>query len=394
VGVPVDQLPFQTQDQYVASMTTAYGGSLGIVPLLEPGDPALAVFQAVAVQDVFIQFLLQAVWAGARLSTATGDDVDSFVADFSPPFTPRLPATYATGPVTLTALTAPTVNVLIPAGTVIQAPGGAIQYQLIADTTQTAWSASLNGYVLLSGQTTLTATAQALVAGSAYNVQPGQLTQFQTAIAGIDQVTNGAAITNGLPEETDAQVKARFVQFIASLSEATEAALLFAINSVQQGLDILPLENTNVSFEAQNGINTFVIDNGTGSPPASLLNACLTAMNTVRAFGIQIADRAPIVSNVTIALTVLPIASPTESNTVLQTNVQAGVLAYVNGILLSQNQQTLYLNDIVAAAKAADSNVLAVVYGSVTINSVAADLVIGEGALPRTTLSGVTVTVG
>ena len=388
MGTEVSSLTFQTDAEFVAAMTAAYGGSLGILPLLKPGDPALAIFQAVATQDDFLQFLMQIIWAAARLSTSSGSDVDSFVNDFG---LTRLPATYATGPVTLTALTAPSFAVPVAPGAIVQTAGGAIQYQLIADTTQAAWSASQNAYILPAGQNVITATAQATVAGSVDNVQAGQLSQFGSAIAGIDLVTNGAAITNGLDQETDTALKARFVQFLGSLSKATEAAILFAANSVQQGLDLLALENTNVSLVAENGINTVIVDDGSGSPSSTLLNNVLSAIYAVRAFGIQMAVKGPTVVNTTVALKILLVPSPTESTTTIKSNVKTAVLNYVNGVQLSEDSQYLYLNNIVEVAKDADANVLAIVNGSVLLNGVAADLLIGTGGLPRTTLANVTV---
>ncbi len=390
MGTEVSSLTFQTNAEFVAAMTAAYGGSLGILPLLKPGDPALAIFQAVATQDDFLQFLMQVMWAAARLSTSSGSDVDSFVNDFG---LTRLPATYATGPVTLTALTAPSFAVPVAVGSVIQTPGGAIQYQLVADTNQAAWSASQNAYILPAGQNVITATAQATVAGSVDNVQAGQLSQFGSAIAGIDLVTNGAAITNGLDQETDTALKARFVQYLASLSKATVGAYLFAANSVQQGLDLLPLENTNVSLVTQNGINTMIVDDGSGSPPSSLLNSVLTALNNVRAFGIQVADIGPTVIATTVALTIIRIPNPTETQNVTQSTVQAAIVNYVNSVQLSANSQYLYLNNIVEVAKDSDSNVLAIVNGSVLLNGVASDLLIGTGGLPRTTLADVVVNI-
>jgi hypothetical protein len=71
--------------------------------------------------------------------------------------------------------------------------------------------------------------------------------------------------------------------------------------------------------------------------------------------------------------------------------VQTAIVNYVNAIQLSANSQYLYLNNIVEVAKDADPNVLAIANGSVLINGVAADLLIGTGGLPRTTLASVTV---
>lgn len=388
----VSQLIYKTLAQFVADQTTAYGSSLGILPNLQPGDPERAIFEASGTQDVFIESLLQIIWTAARASTANGPDLDSFCADFN---FYRLPATYAQGPVILSALSAPSVQVPIATGVLVQTPGGAIQYQLIADTSQSSWSPTLNSYVLPAGQTSITATAQATVAGSADNVQPGQLTQFATGVAGIATVTNGAAITNGLDQEKDPAFRARFVQYLASLSKATVEAYLSAANSVQQGLDLLPLENTNVNLQAQAGINTMIVDDGTGTPSSTLLNSVLTALNGVRAFGIQAAVKAPTVTNVSVVLGIVLIQNQTLTNAAIQANVQAAVVNYINTVVqLSDDSQYLYLNNIVEVAKDADPNVYAVVLGSVTLNGVAADLLIGIGGLPRTTTASVTVNIG
>ena len=387
----VSQLVYKTQSQFVADMTNAFGGSLGIAPNLIPGqDPELAILEATAAQDVYLEFLLQVIWAAARASTATGPDLDTFVNDFG---LTRLPATYAQGPVTLSTLTAPVTPVPIAVGTIVQTPGGAIQYQLVADTTQTAWSPALNAYVLQAGQTSITATAQATVAGSVDNVQPGQLTQFGTAVAGVTTVTNTVAITNGLDQETDTALRARFVSYLASLSKATEQACLFAINSVQQGLDVLPLENTNAAFGAQNGTNLFVVDNGTGSPPSSLLNSVIAALDNTRAFGIQVAVIGPKVVPVTIAATVITVPNPTATSSVIQSNVQNAVLNYISTFQLSAGSQYLYLNNIIDVISGSDPNIVAVPNGTATLNGAATDLLIGIGALPETSITDILINV-
>ncbi len=386
----VSQLIYKTLQQFVGDMTTAYGSSLEILPNLQPGDPELAVFEATGTQDVFLESLLQIIWTAARASTASESDLDSFCADFN---FYRLAATTAQGTVTLSALSAPVVQVPIATGVLVQTPGGAIQYQLIADTTQPAWSPALNSYVLPAGQLSINATAQATVAGSADNVQPGQLTQFATGVAGIATVTNGAAITNGLDQESDIAFRARFIQYLASLSKATLGAILFAVNSVQQSLSTLPLENTAVNFTPMLGTNTIIVDDGSGNPPATLLNNIQAAVNGVRAFGIQVNVKGPSTINCVISLSAVTSSKPTETSATIQSNIQNAVLNYINGIELEDNLQTVYINDIVTVATASDPNVMTVTLGSVTINGAAADLSIGVGVLPRTTLAAISVTL-
>lgn len=391
-GTPTATLTYKTQDQFVGDMTTDWAAQTGQTPVLLPGDPALAIFQSQAVQDVFLQFLIQAVLAAARLSTATGADVDTFVADYG---LTREAATLAQGPVTLTALTAPSSQVLIPAGTVVQTTGGAIQYQLIADTTQAAWSATLNAYVLQAGQTSITATAQALLAGSAYNVQAGQIDELVSAVPGVDTVTNAASITNGLDQETDAALRVRFVEYLISLFKATEDAILFAVNSVQQGLDVLALENINVALNPQNGVVTVIIDDGSGNPPSSLIAAVQAAVNGVRAFAIPITVIGPAVKNVSIALNIRIAGNPTETSGVIKQNVQNAVLNYVNALTLGR---TLYLNKLAEVAIDADANVVSVQPGSITITPAGGSPINNadypaptQATLIRTTLTSITI---
>ena len=274
-GTPTPNLIFKTFDQFVSDESTGWGAALGLTPELLSGDPALAVFQTAATQFMFIEFLIQALILAMRLSTATDGDVDSFVADFG---LTRLPATLATGVVVFGALTPPSTPIPIAAGSIVQTNGGAIQYQTAAAVT------------LQSGASSVIAPAVALVAGSASNVQAGQLNQFTSAIASVDTVTNPASIVNGKDAETDAELKAQFILFLQSLSKATRGAILFAINSVMQGLDIGLAENQTPDLGTQLGFFTAFIDAGLaptnveaesdGNTPASGNTAIFTLANT------------------------------------------------------------------------------------------------------------------
>lgn len=359
-------LQYKTFDQFVTDLSNRWGGATGVTPQLLSGDPALAIFQSTATQLVFFEFLLQAVVGMARLSTSTGADVDSFVADFG---ITRLPATYASGPVTLTALSPPANQVIIPVGTIVQSPGGAYQYQLIADPTQTAYDAVLNAYILQANQTSITATVQALQSGSTQNVQANILTQFGAAIAGVDTVTNPSPIQNGKDAETDSALKTRFVQFFAALSKATMAAILYAMNSVQQGLDINLLENENQNGAAQNGFFTAVAEDGSGTLPSTLQTALYNAINLVRAFTVNFTVVGPTVLNPTVALNIR--VAPGYASATVIANVVTAILDYVGTLTIGQ---TLYLNQLVGVAESV-AGVVSVQPASALINRVAQDLV-------------------
>jgi len=312
-------------------MVTAWTTSLGFQPTLVSGDPLLALMQAVSAQLVFIQAQIQLVNAVARAQTSAGTDLDTFYGQFN--FT-RLPGTMPTGNEVFTKLTPAVGDVLIPAGTIVQTPGGAIQYQVVADSAQPTWSSSQDAYILRPGETSLTATVQALVSGSAQNVAAGQLTQIASSLSGIDEATNPNPISNGVDPESDSAFSARFVLYLNSLSKAIEAAIVETIVSTQQGLSYLLIENENFygspyafyddqtyldgglpyrpgpSFPPQliiqPGIFLVVVDDGSGNPPDSLILALQQAVNAVRGFTIQYRVMGPTVikANVSMTLTV------------------------------------------------------------------------------------------
>lgn len=361
------------QDDLVQFMVNQWAALIGQQPVLSDSDPALALFRADALQGEYLTALALAIVAAARLSTSTGGDVDTFVADYG---LTRLPAIAAQGTVTLGALTAPSQSVAIAAGTVIQVQGGAIQYQLIADTTQAAWNASLNAYVLPVGQTSISATAQALIGGSAYNAPANALTQFATPVGGVDTVTNPGAIINGLDAESDAALKARFALFFPSLSQGTDAAVQYAAMSVKQGLSLKVLSNVNQNGAAQNGFFTVVVADNGAAPSAALLAQLTTQILAVRALTVNFAAVAPSFVTVDYAMTLELVANPTEPTDTIVSNVETAVSAYINGLGLGT--AAVPLLKVGQVAIDADPNVASITPGTLTLNGAAADLALTQ----------------
>src|SRR6058998_521692 len=85
----LNQLVQLQQDYLVANLPATLSRPLG--PFI------VAITYASALVGLVLQRLIQLVLAAARLSTSSGDDVDSFVADFN---LARLPSAAATGLVT------------------------------------------------------------------------------------------------------------------------------------------------------------------------------------------------------------------------------------------------------------------------------------------------------
>lgn len=376
--------PSKTLQQFVDDMESTWASELDITPNLSSGSFTLAMFYAMAAQLDFQTVAMLATVAFARATTATGSDLDSWMAQFG---VTRLGATLASGPVTLSTLVANTAAAVIPVGSVVQTAGSnPIQYQLIADTNQSAFSQSANAYILPSGQLSITATAQALVAGGTSNVQAGQLVQFASAVNGISNVSNGAAIINGVSGETDDALRTRFVLKFFGQNWGTKAGIMAAALGVQAGLDVVVFENVNAEDSSQPGTVMVIIDDGSGSPPSGLINSVITAVQAVRPIGIQLIVQGPNKSTVTIALNI-KVASTGVTSTV-QANVQNALLNYTNGLTIDQE---LYLQKLNQIAIDADPNVITTEASATLINGMQLDVTAPTFGVIRTIKSNVTV---
>lgn len=368
-------LPSKNFSQLVADLQLAWQNAIGIIPAVQVGDMLYAIIQSFASQLLFLQAQAQIVNAIARAQTSSGGDLDTFMAQFA---FPRLNASSLTGPELFSRLTASSTQVLVRPGVLVQTPGSAIQYQVIPDATQPTWSGALQAYVLAPGQTSLTATVQALLPGTAYAVTAGQLSQLASALPGIDTVTNPSAISSASPPETDDAYRARFVLYLGSLSKATKQAILYAINTIQTGLSTNLLENEDPSGDTLLGAFTAVVDDGSGSPSADLLNQIFQAVDAVRGFTIQPFVVGPTVVHPAIVLNIR-VANGFDVPTA-ETNVRNAVHQYVNS--LEAGARWLYVSSIEEAAIGA-TGCVAVQPGATTIAGVNADYALTAFQIPR-----------
>jgi uncharacterized phage protein gp47/JayE len=347
----------------VTNFATAVQGSAAQLVDFTIGSVLRAIDEAVAFVALWLQGLAIQVGALARAATSNGTDLDSWFAQFG--FL-RLAAVAATTPETFSRYT-PTNQALIPVGAVVQSSDGTIQFTVVADTTNAAYSASQNGYVLPAGQASLNATVQCTVAGTVGNVSAGALSQLGTAISGVDYVSNGANVVNGVPAETDPAARSRFVLFIASLESATLLAVKNAIASVQQGLTDTVTENQQYNGTAQNGYFTVIVNDGTGSPPSQLLNNVGSAIELVRPLCSTFSVHAPTVETAVVSMTISTAAGYVHS--VVAGQVQAALLAYIQSLVLGQTLAYSILSKVAYDASPGVINVT-----SVLLNGGTADL--------------------
>lgn len=318
-------LSLQNFQQIVSNSAAAAQGAAAQLLDLTVGSVLRATLEANASIALWVQWLLVEVLSTTRLATSQGIDADTFVNDFS---LTRLPAVSATGAVTFSRITTG-VTTLIPVGAQAKTADGTQTFQVTTDTTNAAWDAVLNGYDVAASASSLTVPVQAVVPGAAGNAQANTITLLASAIAGIDSVTNGLAFFNGFDAESDTALKARFVLYIAGLSKATKAAVQSAVAGVQQGLNYGVVENFPTS-----GNFVVVVDDGTGNPSHTLLNAVFSAVDLVRPVGTAFTVVAPVVANVSITFTITVAAGITKGN--LIGPVDTAVIGYVNALGIGQ----------------------------------------------------------
>jgi uncharacterized phage protein gp47/JayE len=366
------KLSFQDFPTTVQNMAAAVQGACSSLLDLTVGSPLRAALEAVASAALWLQWLIAQVYSMTRLATSVGADVDSFVADFG---LTRLPAVSADGQVTVARYSTGN-SALIPVGSSIVTLDGTQTFFFVADTTQAAWSASQNGYVIASSAESITATVEAATPGTGGNIAAGALGLFSTAVPFVDTVTNAAAFTNGVNAESDAALQARFANYIQTRAEGTVAAIEYAISTVQQGLTYQVFENTNAGGDWLPGNFLVVVDDGSGATPTATINAVTAAIEPVRPIGSTFTVQAATRTVATISLTIT--TSPTTNKPALVGPVATAITAFVNAL---PEGATLLYNRIATVAYGVDPSISDV--SAVVLNSATADLSPGNYGVVR-----------
>jgi uncharacterized phage protein gp47/JayE len=196
-----------------------------------------------------------------------------------------------------------------------------------------------------------------------------------SAIAGVDTVTNALPFAGGADAEIDAAFRARFVNYIQSLSLATPLAVATALQGVQQGLTYAIAENTAVGGTTQAGSFLITLDDGSGNPPASLLSAAAAAVEAVRPIGSVFAVLPPTIYPASITMT-LSVANPTTLPVAIAA-VTAALTSTINALPIGAPLPWSRLAQIAYDASPLVTNVT-----GVTLNGTSADLVIpGYGVI-------------
>ena len=136
---------------------------------------------------------LETVRKQSHVSTASGTYLEKCVACYG---LQRKIATYATGSVTVTG----TTGTILPAGSKVAA--GNVMF-------------TINDTVTVGEDGTVSAPVICDTAGTQGNVLAGYINRFPVTINGLTKVTNTHATTGGSDEETDAELRERYKEYVS-----------------------------------------------------------------------------------------------------------------------------------------------------------------------------------
>jgi uncharacterized phage protein gp47/JayE len=156
------------------------------------------------------------------IDTAQGEDLDERAKDIQPAVVTRREAVKATG-VVVFSRAGTTGTVTIPIGTKVKTADGVIFTTTSVGTITPTSPEKISGHGV--GRDSNDVAVVAEQPGTSGNVIADTIIKFDTKPVGVDEVTNQAALVNGLDEETDSSFRNRLKAFVASLARCTVSAL-------------------------------------------------------------------------------------------------------------------------------------------------------------------------
>jgi uncharacterized phage protein gp47/JayE len=356
-------LPVLTFTGLLEQMAAGLQGAASQLIDLTIGSVLRAILESCASVALWLQWLILQVLATTRAATSAGNDLDSWMADFS---FARLPGSTAGGTVTFSRFTAG-VAATIPVGTNVLTSDGTQNFSVIADDGNPAWN-NAGGYLLPASITAIALPVQCAASGPAGNIQAGTVAVLQSPVPGVDTVTNTAAFSGGANPETDADFRSRFLLYINSRSLATVGAVKDAVLSVQTGLRCGVIENVDPMFDPVAGNFLVIVDNGSGNASDILLADVQAAVDAVRPIGSIFAVQGPAIVEAAVTMT-LETSNPLTHLTIAA-GVQQAVTAWITGLPLAG---ILSISKLDAIAHSLDDSVLSVT--TTLINETSNDLV-------------------
>lgn len=285
----VAQLETLFVQTYVATLDPGFGATVANIP---QSDAIWALAFASAALGVQQQKNITDLYTFSRASTATGQNLDSWFADFG---FQRFQGSEAQATVTI-----PTSNgqntgtaIPIPAGTPISTQ----PIILSPSTVPSIYSfTTVSLATIAAGTSSITVGIEATAVGSSYNNIPSNTPlSLGTAIPGVGVPTFLTAPTLGANEASDALARQEFIGYITSLQEGTLAAVIAAVqdaSGLQNGVNLTVYDYATAPTKAAPGqvIAAFIESGKSGQYVASpsvdpIAQEILLAMQNSVAFG-------------------------------------------------------------------------------------------------------------
>lgn len=316
----------QTFSQIVANITGAVQAAATQALAFLVGSVELSFAEAYAAVVVWLQGLIANVLALSRGSTSTGEDVDSWLADYG--IVTRQAATSSTGVVTVSRFTY-TASATIPAGSMFQTTDGSQSFIAIPDASNPLWDAGLSAYVIPADTQTGDITVVAETPGAASNVLANTITVISSSIP-VDTVTNALAFTGGTNAESDAAVMARFRSALVALKKATYGAVSEAIIDLGLGIQFNIVANMSIDGDPQDAY--FYVAIYPYSSP--LQTQVYAAVDEVKALGVMfgIFPASSVAANIVTTITV----APGYTFSTVEAAIQEAITNFITAIPLGQ----------------------------------------------------------
>ena len=217
-----------------------------------PGSVLNTLLNALAQELGSVERSLTLVREGFFLDTAVGAELTARVRELPPVGITRLDAAPASGAALRFERSNTVGELTIPAGSTVASELGNI-YTVIFDSTFPNGASYIDGVYCV-------ATSK----GTSGNAALDTITQLINVPAGVDSVTNNVALTNGVDEESDEDLKIRAAYFLQSLSRCQRSALQFMALSYR-GANGERFRYASIYEDMeQPGYTEVIVDDGTG----------------------------------------------------------------------------------------------------------------------------------
>lgn len=266
-------------------------------------------------------------------ATAEGSDLDNLAYDRFR--LTRQSAVRSVGQITLSRLNTSAGNVSIPAYSV---------FTTDADNEGNVYRFRTTAPSLMTGLS-LTATVEAVEAGSSGNISVGEIVNVETALTDSSiTVTNSAAMSGGTDAETDDDFRQRIVDYFINLRRGTVAALEYGARSIA-GINFATVSEDNIA----SGIVDVYVGDVNNTANNTLLVAVANELENWRAAGIAVSVHAVSTTATSVDLTMTYESGADQTS--IQEDIISAITTYANTLEIGE---TLYLSQLYKIVAATD----------------------------------------